>query len=54
MVTKVVDRSRTTLLVICLFGLLIIGALGRCEPAPSIEPFFGPLMVTAEELIGEK
>jgi len=51
MVTKAVRRSNTTLLAICLVGLLIIGALAVLNLRYFYNFFFGPFDVTAEELI---
>ena len=51
MVTKAVRRSNTTLLAVCLVGLLIIGALAVLNLRYFYNFFFGPFDVTAEELI---
>ncbi len=51
MITKAVRRSNTTLLVVCLVGLLVVGALAVLNLRYFYNFFFGPFDVTAEELI---
>ncbi len=51
MITKAVRRSNTTLLVVCVIGLLIVGALAVLNLRYFYNFAMGPFDVTADELI---